>query len=38
MISGMTNPAKVVGFLDMSGQWDPSLMFVRVGAIVCLDT
>lgn len=33
MISGMTNPAKVIGFLDLFGQWDPSLMFVMVGAI-----
>ena len=32
-VSGMTNPAKVVGFLDMSGAWDPSLAFVMVGAI-----
>jgi uncharacterized membrane protein YedE/YeeE len=33
MISGMTNPAKVIGFLDLFGQWDPSLMFVMMGAI-----
>lgn len=33
IISGMTNPAKVIGFLDLFGQWDPSLMFVIVGAI-----
>lgn len=32
-ISGMTMPAKVINFLDMFGQWDPSLMFVMVGAI-----
>ena len=32
-VSGMTNPAKVVGFLDMRGAWDPSLAFVMVGAI-----
>lgn len=32
-ISGMTRPAKVVGFLDLSGAWDPSLAFVMVGAI-----
>ncbi len=31
--SGMTQPAKVVGFLDLFGQWDPSLMFVMMGAI-----
>jgi len=33
IISGMTNPAKVIGFLDLFGQWDPSLMFVMIGAI-----
>ncbi|MFW7380655.1 MAG: DUF6691 family protein [Oligoflexus sp.] len=33
-ISGMTQPSKVVGFLDIFGQWDPSLMFVMVGAIL----
>jgi uncharacterized protein len=32
-ISGMTQPAKVVGFLDFLGRWDPSLAFVMVGAI-----
>lgn len=32
-ISGMTNPQKVFGFLDLFGAWDPSLMFVMVGAI-----
>lgn len=32
-ISGMTQPAKVVGFLDIFGNWDPSLMFVMIGAI-----
>lgn len=32
-ISGMTRPEKVVGFLDLFGAWDPSLMFVMVGAI-----
>ena len=29
----MTNPAKVLGFLDISGLWDPSLAFVMAGAI-----
>jgi uncharacterized membrane protein YedE/YeeE len=29
----MTNPEKVIGFLDVTGQWDPSLMFVMLGAI-----
>ena len=33
IISGMTNPAKVIGFLDVAGAWDPSLAFVMVGAI-----
>ena len=32
-ISGMTNPAKVIGFLDVTGAWDPSLAFVMGGAI-----
>jgi uncharacterized membrane protein YedE/YeeE len=33
VVSGMTQPAKVIGFLDVGGAWDPSLMFVMVGAI-----
>ena len=33
IVSGMTNPAKVIGFLDLAGQWDPSLAFVMIGAI-----
>jgi uncharacterized membrane protein YedE/YeeE len=32
--SSMTNPAKVLGFLDLFGQWDPSLIFVMIGAII----
>lgn len=32
-ISGMTRPTKVLGFLDIAGDWDPSLMLVMVGAI-----
>lgn len=32
-VSGMTNPAKVIGFLDVAGAWDPSLAFVMIGAI-----
>lgn len=32
-LSGMTQPQKVIGFLDLFGAWDPSLMFVMVGAI-----
>ncbi|WP_248920101.1 YeeE/YedE family protein [Pseudomonas entomophila] len=33
LLSGMANPAKVLGFLDLAGQWDPSLALVMVGAI-----
>ena len=33
IISGMTNPSKVLAFLDVSGNWDPSLAFVMGGAI-----
>lgn len=33
ILGGMTNPAKVLGFLDLAGQWDPSLAFVMGGAI-----
>lgn len=33
VISGMTDPAKVINFLDFSGTWDPSLAFVMGGAI-----
>ena len=32
-VSGMIDPAKVLGFLDVAGEWDPSLAFVMVGAI-----
>lgn len=32
-VSGMTQPQKVVGFLDLFGSWDPSLVFVMMGAI-----
>jgi len=31
--SGMTDPQKVLGFLDVAGSWDPSLMFVMAAAI-----
>ncbi|MEY4598861.1 MAG: hypothetical protein RLZZ445_1658 [Pseudomonadota bacterium] len=34
ILSGMANPAKVLGFLDLAGPWDPSLVFVMGGAIV----
>ena len=38
-ISGMCNPAKVIGFLDVTGgSWDPSLAFVMVGAIATFGT
>ena len=33
ILAGMTDPAKVQNFLDLAGQWDPSLMFVMMGAI-----
>jgi len=33
VISGMAKPSKVVGFLDVAGEWDASLIFVMVGAI-----
>lgn len=33
IISGMANPAKVFGFLDIAGVWDPSLAFVMGGGI-----
>ena len=33
-VSDMTNPAKVLGFLNLFGQWDPSLIFVMIGAII----
>jgi len=33
IISGMANPAKVLGFLDITGRWDPSLAFVMIGGI-----
>ena len=34
IFGGMTNPAKVIGFLDIFGSWDPSLAFVMGGAIL----
>jgi uncharacterized membrane protein YedE/YeeE len=33
IVSGMSNPAKVLGFLDLAGAWDPSLALVMAGAI-----
>lgn len=32
-VSGMTDPRKVIAFLDVTGAWDPSLAFVMIGAI-----
>jgi uncharacterized membrane protein YedE/YeeE len=34
IVAGMTNPAKVLGFLDLAGRWDPSLALVMAGAIL----
>jgi len=34
LISGMTNPQKILNFLDLSGLWDPSLLFVMGGAVL----
>ncbi|NQW94875.1 MAG: YeeE/YedE family protein [Polaromonas sp.] len=34
IVSGMANPAKVLGFLDLAGAWDPSLGLVMTGAIL----
>ena len=34
LISGMTDPGKVIGFLDLAGTWDPSLAFVMGGGIL----
>ena len=34
ILSGMTDPAKVIGFLDIAGAWNPSLAFVMGGAIL----
>ena len=34
IISGMSNPQKILGFLDLAGTWDPSLIFVMAGAVI----
>ena len=34
IVSGMSNPAKVLGFLDLAGRWDPSLAMVMAGAVL----
>ena len=33
IVSGMANPAKVLGFLDLAGNWDPTLLCVMAGAV-----
>lgn len=33
-VSGMTDPARVLGFLDFFGAWDPTLLFVLGGAVI----
>ncbi len=33
-VSGMMNPVKVIGFLDVAGDWDPTLAFVMAGALL----
>ncbi|KTC56719.1 hypothetical protein AO262_15385 [Pseudomonas fluorescens ABAC62] len=33
-LGGMTDPAKVLGFLDLAGEWDPSLALVMLGALL----
>lgn len=33
-VSGMVDPAKVIGFLDIAGDWDPTLAFVMGGALL----
>jgi uncharacterized membrane protein YedE/YeeE len=37
-ISQMTNPARVIGFLDVAGPWDPTLIFVMSGALLLTAT
>lgn len=32
-VAGMTQPAKIIGFLDVAGNWDPALLFVMAGAV-----
>lgn len=34
IVAGMTDPSKVIGFLDLAGAWDPSLAFVMGGAVL----
>lgn len=34
IVARMTDPSKIIGFLDVAGAWDPSLAFVMAGAIM----
>lgn len=34
LLSGMTDPGKIIGFLDLAGDWDPSLALVMGGAVM----
>lgn len=34
IVSGMADPARILGFLDLAGAWDPSLFFVMAGALL----
>jgi uncharacterized protein len=34
IVSGMTDPSKIIGFLDLAGAWDPSLALVMAGAVL----
>lgn len=34
VVSGMSNPANVIAFLDLAGNWDPGLAFVMAGAVI----
>jgi len=38
IVSQMSNPAKVIGFLDITGSWDPSLALVMAGALAVFGT
>ena len=33
VLAGMTDPARILGFLDFAGDWDPRLAFVMLGAV-----
>jgi hypothetical protein len=37
-ISGMTDPGRVIGFLNVFGAWDPALLFVMAGALASTDS